>query len=518
MRAHANGVWGAWSAAAPFTIDRTPVVGAFSAPPSAVSGTRRPVITFGWTDADGDMADAYDIEVYAASGGAPVGGAVYSRKSQLNTVTATTCSHTPNIDLPIGECVVRSRVRARGTFGAWSAYHPFTIVVAVPAVTWTSPAIDGGYLSVQAASLADPSHPIIDVRTFWAVTVLPPAGQTITKVHVKVTRLDGPVPGSIYSDVDVACPPAGGTVTANIAAGTAGNASGRWVNPWGTVSVEVVATASNLGATTVTRRGRFSLGEWYGAVALGDSVSNLNAPVETAIGDLCAVLYRAQTSPTAAAGGATWLPGTSIATVQAALPAANAYLGTRVRIARQVDDTDVVMNGGFEGSPNGWRAENGTLAVEGPLTGLPDGSLYMATLLVAVGQTPSGYPSLWQDTPPIPIVPGATYTFGCWERGIGVQRSRGLRIEWWLPDRTWGGNAGELILPANTMDGVWRYRTFSVVLPATAGFAVPRIFVNATPINAANDFYFNVDAVTLTGPRPGDGGMDRLGLTWESLG
>lgn len=518
MRAKANGLTGAWSTELPFTIDRPPAVGAWTAPTGNVSGTRRPNHVFGASDPDGTAISAYDIEVYQASGGQPSGSAVYSKINQTAGIAGGTITHTPTADLPGGPLLARSRVQSGGVWSAWSAYQAYTIVLTQPSIVWEALGADGGFFTYYDSELADPAVAIADVRVRNNVTIAPPSGQTITKAHCKITRVDGPTPGSIYIDADIACPAAGGTIAADIKPATGGGATGRWITPYGTATVEWSATASGGGVTTVTRTGRFAMGEWFGAIALGDQVSNL-AVVETPRVDHCAVLYRAQASPTAAAGSAAWRPNSQLAALVGELPAANAYLGLRPRIARRADDAVLQPNGGFEDATDSPVAAPGWLLV-GAGTSCPVHGFAQegARLLRIQGDGATANPCA-RSNPVLPVLPGTVLRLRGWaRRNAGTVNFGSLRLETQRADgSTISFNVITLDWATNGSDsGTYKQGYYTV--PTDGSVAAVRVWAMMAGAVAPSTEQWLLDDVSLRGMGPGDAGFDRLAVTWKSLG
>lgn len=506
MRAQANGVWGAWSGDAPFTVDRPPAMGAWTAPAASVSGTRRPVHTVAWSDPDADAGEVFDIEVYPAAGGVPVSGAApaYAKTNLTTGLAAASISHTPAADLPGGDLVARVRVRTAGVWSAWSTWRAYTVVLTVPTLAWITPAAPGGFLAPDVyADLADPAIALLAMRFRYEFSSVPASGTTLTRAHVKIVRLDGPTPGSVYADADIAIPPAGGIAGYNVVP-NAGTVGAAWTTPYGTVEITVDVFASNGGTIRDVRVGRFAAGEWYGAVALGDQVAGL-AAVETPLLDRVYMLYRAQTAPTV--GTAPWRALAALATVQAELPATNAYLGIRARIGRKTLDADLVVNGSFEDATlAGWSSVNAqkTSIID---SGAPDGSRVLRIL----GDGVANFPSVYQDCL---VVPGATYRVsGQVARAAGTVGQR-IRVDAYLGAVSVTTGAINLSRAASG----WGYLEGWYTVPADGSIDRLRVllYIDAAAPPAVNDLRF--DAVRLQGMGPGDAGMDRLDLAWASLG
>jgi len=517
FRAQAAGVYGAWSAEAPFTVDRPPVMGAWSAPAATVSGTRRPVHTVAWSDPDGDAGQAYDLEVYGASGGAPSGSAVYAKTNQTTGLTASSISHTPASDLPGGELVARVRVKAAGVWSAWSSYRAYTVVLTVPTLTWNSPGTDGGFLS-NTGDWANVANAMAVWDVYGQIAYAPPAGQTITRVHVKTTVAEAtpgsPAVGTILIDSDISSPvPAGGVYTRMETPGA------TWI--YGAIRFEFEVFASGGGTSgKQSRVGRFAFGEWYGAVALGDQAGpafGLTA-VEVPLGDQVRVWYRAQTSPTAAAGAAPWRDLASLPGIEGELPDTNAYLGVRTRIVRKADDTQLCLNPSFEdgivnGKPDVWAHNWGSGGASFrmmPDATAPDGAHVLRISCDGV----VGYASVTQGLDMSEIVPGATYRLSGYAKRFGAGTMLSVIL---LRTRNASGGVIADINAVATNAGTWTFGEVWWTAPTDGSVASAQIYtmVQLVPVaGAGGDF----DNIRFEGMTVGDAGMDRLELAWNSLG
>jgi hypothetical protein len=512
VRATAAGLQGAYSADKAFTIDRIPIMGAWSAPAASVAGTRRPVHTIAWSDPDGDAGEVYDIEVYPATGGAPTPGqaAVYVRTNQTTGLSAGSISHTPAVDLPGGALVARARVRTLGAWSAWSTYRSYTIVLTVPTITWNWPEYDGGWGRVRTNELQDPTR-VLDNVAIRGINVnyAPPSGTTITTSNVKIEVDDpgvgGPAVGTILFNAGIGAAAGGGAYEyafrPNVAPGLAG-----WLA--GTLKATVTFTCANSATVTEVRRFRFAMGEWYGAVALGDSVSAL-ASTEVPKGDDVAQFYRAQVSPTAANGAAPWRLRAALATVQGELPATNAYLGLWTRLSRLADDAELVADGSFESDPPlaAWGGPNANRsAVVPPSGGTQDGS----RVLRIAGDGIASYPGASQT---VPIIQGVTYRICGWVRKAAGTAPAYVRLDTYLD-----GSFQASVVTLNTQVSGWVYLEGYFTVPTDGSVDALRAIVYlGGGVPAATEVGY-WDAVSLRGLGIGDAGMDRLSLDWSSLG
>jgi len=481
-------------------------MGAWSAPAATVSGSRRPVHTIAWSDPDGDAGEVYDIEVYPATSGAPTPGApvAYSRTGQTTGLGASSISHTPAADLPGGALVARVRVRTLGAWSAWSSYRAYTIVLTFPTITWAFPEYDGGWCRVRTSDLADPARTLDDcaVRSL-NFAYAPPAGTTITgsslKIEVEDPGIGGPAVGTIIMNAGIGA----------IAGG--GNYEQSWrpkafMPGWlgGTLKMTLTLTCANGAQVTEIRRGRWAVGEWFGAMALGDAVSGL-AVAAVPKGDDSAVLFRAQVSPTAANGSAPWRYN-AIATVQAELPATNAYLGTWVRLSRKADDAELIVNGSLEtGSRTPWKGADALTTIVSD-TAAPDGALVMRI----AGDGVTAYPSQMQW---VDVIPGATYKASGWARIGGVTPAR-IRIDTYkdgllVTSTVWG---------ASTSSTTFVYLEGYYTIPTDGSVDQLRFLVMLNGAAPATTDAARFDALTIRGVGPGDAGMDRLTLDWTSQG
>ena len=516
VRATAGGLTGAYSADLAFTVNRLPVMGAWSAPAANVTGTRRPVHTVAWSDPDGDAGEVYDIEVYASVGGSPTGSAVYARTNQSTGLSAASVSHTPAADLPGGELAARVRVKANGQWSAWSSYRVYTVVLTTPSLTWEWPTYDGAFAKYRASDLADATRPIANVAVEAVkVNFAPPSGTTIATVVLRVevieSGLNGPAPGFLIYNTGVGPPvPAQGWLSFAFRPDAY---AANWLA--GTVKITVTITAANSGQTVESRHMRFSLGEWTAATALGDGVQGLSA-VETRKLDEVAMLYRAQTSTGAAAGGSTFGP---LAAAAALLPATNAYLGIRARMGRAGDDDNRLIDGSFEepanlgptGSGKPWfYSSNATVDF------LAGGTIDGARVARIRGSAAlPNYPSVAQDAE---VVPGATYRVSAWIRmapGSAAGRQIIMRVDTIGPNNA-TVTAGVISITETGTTYVYKEGFYTV--PADGSVAKLRVlfFLNATAVPLTDEG--RADAAAIYGIGPGDAGFDRLALAWTSLG
>jgi hypothetical protein len=518
-RAQANGVYGAWSADVAFTVDRPPSVVAFSAPPASVTGTRRPPITFTATDADGDAIDLYDVEVYQDAGGGVAGPSTYKRASQNATITPgspnSTVTHTPQADLPGGAQLVRVRVHSTPVSGpavwsSWSAYRAFTVVTTTPVLTWTFPDSDGGWSPYRDNEMTDwapvTTLPHIAVRAFQ-VRYAPQSGTTITSLLNRVEVIDsgvgGPAVGTLISNANI---------SGIVPAGSVYEFAFRpdvFAPAWyaGTLLVTLTLTAANASQTVETRRVRFAAGEYLGAIALGDSVTSL-ATVETPKLDACFMAYRAQTNPSTPNGAALWRPRSQLATVQAELPATNAYLGLRLRMYRQADDGPINADPGFEDASMANWAVRGVLGAGSgsiPWSTAPEG---LRVLRVNVGT--GGYMGYYQR---FGVIQNAWYAVSGWIARPTAAGTFGSILVLFR-DATGAQTGTNLILTGTTTS----YGQVAGSMQAPAGATqveVQCVLQNAAPVAGSSVLF---DDVRLYGMLPGDAGFDWLDVTWSSLG
>jgi len=114
-------------------------------------------------------------------------------------------------------------------------------------------------------------------------------------------------------------------------------------------------------------------------------------------------------------------------------------------------------------------------------------------------------------SPVVAVVPGATYVLTAYGARTGTRGTR-ARIDGFSP---YAPNLAVLDY-TNTSPLIAK----SVVWLCPADGSVPsvqvRCLINDAAPAAGDVAYF--DVVTLVGPSPGDGGMDRLRITWQSLG
>ena len=383
----------AWSNSVSFTVDRPPVMGAFSAPP-ATGSNRRPTIVVAYSDPDGNVADNYGVEIYATSGGIAAGSPVYSAYYQTSGIAASSITHTPTADLPGGPLVVRVQVRAgpANLWSSWSVDYPFTIALTSPTIAWIYPAAAGAYMPVDWLDHLESAFN--EAYGVAMVEIRPPAGQTLTRLRLWISGVasDPSVGGTLV--YDLAPDPVGGTFSYGLSIGARG--STIYSTSW-------EATASGGGVTKVWRPGRIAAVEWIGRLFLGDHVTALDGvPSNVGMG---AMPTWARAENAAGAALSSW--GT-YATALAAMPAQGAYLGMRQRAAYLGPDADMLIVGGAEQFgegyttlPPGWYINSGagtfgtssghvvagSLAYNGrgPVTVVSDG--YIAQQLVVPSKT-----------------------------------------------------------------------------------------------------------------------------------
>jgi hypothetical protein len=289
--AQAGGLGGPASNTLSFTVDRPPVVTAWSAPSGNVSGNRRPVHTFTASDPDGDALELYDVEVYQSVGGAPSGGPVWVASSQVAGISGMTVNHTPGADLPGGPLLARSRVRTgpADLWSAWSAYQAYSIILTTPTVAWISPTADGAWMEYDPPTLANPAASLLTTAVWGKVSDAPPSGQTLTReargygyaAAATAWAYDGPpqAPNT----------PTGGTAQQPFYPDLEPN------EPYGSGHSRFIIGASGGGLVDVSRKWRASALEWFGSVYLGDRVSAVSAAL-TAMGGDYVGWIRAQSS------------------------------------------------------------------------------------------------------------------------------------------------------------------------------------------------------------------------------
>jgi len=506
-RVYGGGLWSAWSGWGPYAIDRPPATPVMTAPTGTISGSRRPVHTFTWSDPDADPGEVYDVEVYQdAGGGVPAGGTVGGTVGKAVTGGTSPTSWTPTADLPGGPLLARARVRTAGVYSAWSAYRPYTIVLTTPTIIWNRPPYDGAFAFPRASDWADPARVLTNMamETF-STTTTPPAGQTITtaryKVEVSDPGIGGPAVGTVLTDSNQATTGYAYAFRPDVAPG-----STAWLS--GTVKVTATITASGGGVATEVRYVRFTLGECAPALALGDAVTDL-AVTYTPKGDDAVVAIRAQTSPTAAVAGQTWRAVSDAALVQAALPATNAYLGVRSRIARRVDDTQLMLNPSFESGqanwgPNGSHQHLVSIVTD---TNAPDGD----NVLRITGDGVVGYPAVTQQ---VDAIPGATYKLSGFAR-IGGVKGATIRVDMIGPT---GSNLGVGAYAINaTLSTTFVYGEAWYTVPTDGSVSALRVYLLLIQVPVSTDAG-RFDRVYLHGPQLGDGGLDVLQASWKSLG
>jgi hypothetical protein len=507
-RAQAAGVWGAYSADVPFTVDRPPTCATPTAPVGNVGGTLRPNIVFTGADPDGDPLEVYDVEVYQSTAGTPTGSAVYAATSQAGGIAGYTVTHTPTANLPSGSCAARARVRTRGVWSAWSGYSAFVVVTANPSVTWLWPPTPGGPLLMIAQHIA-PGASIGTSTLRHQADVQPPSGATITRLHRKVVRLDGPGAPSTIQDSDWA-----GFVSGVASSPFALN-SGGFAGMACTYEITWDAYSSNGGVTSTTRRGRAVFGEWQGAVYLGDNVTALgvtetptrfpNGAAPTIGTDMQTTWYRAQVNRWSPNGAAPWRLG-DLPTVLAELPAQGAYLGIYTRTYLNEPDSDLLAGAGSmeDITLPGWRVPTADVKSIA-YAGAPDGSR-----VVRITGNGGNWPSL--TSLDIPVVPGGVYVLG----GYAHRQSGTFAARYRLD--TFDVNGAALNRSYSTVfnNSGWLLQyTSPVQLSPDTYFARVLCFIDNSAVDATNIWDF--DAVTLVGP-PGSIGYDRLDVSWSSAG
>jgi hypothetical protein len=496
VAAQAGGLWSAWTAQLPFTVDRPPTAPTWTAPVGNVSSNRRPVHTFAATDPDGDALEVWDLEVYQSSGGAPLGGAVYAVSGQSSGITGMSVSHTPTADLPGGPLLARSRVRTgpADLWSPWSAYQAYSIILTTPTVAWIWPATDGGYLPPVAYT--DPAMSLLAILYQAQVDARPPSGQTLTNL-----KIEWRYTGGAYTTITNTTPAgAGGIFSANKLADANGAA------PYGSGGVRYTLTASGGGITVVERTWKAAALEVVEAVSLGDQVSALTAALAATAGGDSVGWIRAQSSAIAANGAAPWRTLAQVATALAELPAAGAWVGLRARFVQRAADADLLGGSGSFEDPAmpGWVGAQG---VSIGFVGAPDG----ARLLRITGNGVANYPG--KTSPAIPVVPGATYTLRATAKRAAGTVNAVVRADF-QTDTGANAGSGSVINRFTTGGFVTLSATFQA--PATGVATMKALcFVEATAAAATEAWDF--DAVTLVGPAAGVG-LDRWDLAWTSLG
>lgn len=506
-RVFGGGLWSAWSAWKSYAIDRPPATPTMTAPAATVSGTRRPVHTFTWSDPDADAGEVFDVEVYQdAGGGVPAGSKVGGVTGAVVTGGTSPTSWTPTADLPGGPLLARSRVRTAGVWSSWSAYRAYTVVLTVPTILWTRPPADGAYAYPRASEWGVASRSLTSMAMeMFATTTTPPAGQTIATARYKVEVVDpgvgGPIVGTVLTDANQNV--AGYAFAFRPEGYGAGAPTSSWVA--GTLKVTATITASGGGVTTEVRHVRFALGECTPALALGDAVTDLAASWVGLVDDTM-LAVRAQTSATAAVAGQVWQHPDNIAVVQAALPATNAYLGLRFRVARRADDAEGLTNGDFEtGDLTGWSVDAGTTSV-GTDTNAPAGS----RMLIVTGIGEASNPGVQQR---MDVLPGATYRVSAWARSSdGVAPAR-LQVGTRNPA---GGLVNSAAISVQTLATAWTYLEGYVTIPTDGSVATISTYLRIPTVTAGHSVRF--DGASVRGPVLGDGGLDVAQVSWKSLG
>jgi hypothetical protein len=501
--AGAGGLTGAYSAALAFTVDRPPVVGAFTSPPASGSN-RRPPITFGTSDPDGNATTAWDLQVYATSGGVAAGSPVYQALAQTSGISAGQVTHTPTADLPGGALVVRARVQSGpgALWSAWSADYPFVVALTTPSVTYLVPASVGGYVTPDG-TFSDLATAFSKITHAHTADLRPPAGQTLTRMRIWVgyTAADPSVAGQGTLVWDAAPTPAG----QQAGWGSELGASGSVV-----FATAFEATASGGGVTKAWRWGKCSLVEWIGRVRLGDQVTALTATPDQMGAGLLAGWIRAENL--AGAGLAAWraTPPTPAA-ILPELPAAEAWLGLRNRYAWNAPDVDLLAGTGSFEDPalTGW-ATSGQVSSQAGIANSPPTHGGRILRITGDGVTPYPQASRW-----VQVFPGATYTLSGSLMTAGVAGEMDVRCD---AHSTPGVEVQSFLMRLMTSGGgqvVWSTQTSTAKIPAGCYWLLVLIYIAAAPAAAGVDGRW--DNIQVVGPKP-LGGLDRWDLAWTSLG
>ena len=475
-----------------FTVDRPPVVVSFAGPPAS-SSNRRPLVDAVYSDPDGNVADLFDLEIYATSGGAPAGAPVYVVVNQGAGINSTNVWHTVATDLPGGNLVVRVRVRSGPAYlwSGWSGYHPFLIALTSPTLAWLSPESVGAYSTLEwmdhLESAFDAAYGI------HRVEIWPPAGQTLTRLRLWISGVnsDPSVGGTLV--FDIAPDPVGGLFSYGLSVSAAGATvySSAWE-----------ATASGGGVTKSWRMGRLAGTEWIGRVFLGDNVTALDPDHIDGGGDDAWRWYRAED----AAGTVLSAWGTPAAAL-AAMPATGAYLGLRVRSAKKTQDGNTLTNGSFEDGLAGWATDAGTTYLS--IAGGPDGSKYLRI----PGDGVTSYPQVRQT---VSVVPGGTYRLAGW---IGTFEAPATIIVRADAIYAAGGSTGGVISfsRASSFDtGLTYYTSAPFTVPPGVSALQVLAFIAAAP--AASNVDGRFDGLALIGPIFDTGGLDSWRIDWTSAG
>ena len=511
MKAQAAGLWSP-DQRVDIVVDRAPVVGVFTEPP-ATTGDRTPNVVWYYSDPDGHVADRWNLEIYQAVGGAPSGAPVWSAYDRTDGIAPTYVSMTVPTDLPGGQLLARTQVRSGPGFlwSSWSAWQPFTITLTTASVAWIYPAVEGGYL--PPVWLTDLTGGLESRAAMVSIDARPPAGETITWVGVE-TSVDGeawqlpwngpPDPswgGGAGGRIDIGIPWTGAGVT------------------WASGRIRFHITTSGGGVVHPVRGWKFSVLETRHAIVLGDQVTDLHL-VETykgkAVRDDVANAYtsigrwiRAQSGLDALAPGAVdWRwdddAGTSIAAVQAELPATNAALGVLTRYTYRDDDPNLLTNGSFEDGMTGWVGDPGTTYLFIP--GGPDGGQHLRI----PGDGFTYYPQVRQV---VEVIPGAAYRIAGWMGAFEAMTDMYIRLDQVTPAV---GGVLQLTRHAAFDTALVYYESADWVVPAGVTHLQLLCFIGAAPSSSSQDAHW--DGVKLIGPRPNAAGLDTLEVTWKSLG
>jgi hypothetical protein len=509
--ATAAGVGSAWSNVVDFTVDRPAVVTTFAEPP-ATTPSRRPNIAWNYSDPDGDVAQAYHVEVYQSVGGAPSGAPVWAAYDQTAGINPGWISVVPTADLPGGDLLVRTAVRTGPAYlwSSWSAYHPFRVVLDAPSVSWITPDVDGGYL--PHAWILDIAGPLSTRQAHSRVDVRPPSGQTITTTRVDLKFGAG---GWVNWTPNLGIPAAGGEAALGW---NADGGSGAY--PYGSGRVRWTVTASGGGVTTVERAWRASIGEWFGSVALGDQVSDLTVglalkgagqPQAGQAWDDSWLWVRAESAPGVAAPGANWENyldgGALVSHVVAKMPATNAYLGLRIRYVQREPPVDVLANGSFEDGLAGWATDAGTTYLL--VAGGPDGTQYLRI----PGDGFTSYPQIRQV---VEVLPNASYRVSAWMGAFEAATNMHVRVDAILDE---GGSTDNVLVLTRSSGfdtALAYYESGPYLVPPNVHRLQVLAFIAAVPSASNQDGRW--DGIRLIGPKPGAAGLDRIDLGWKSLG
>jgi len=324
-------------------------------------------------------------------------------------------------------------------------------------------------------------------------------------------RLDPQGAGVVISSGPLGAPAAGGGVSlyGTVQAGHASNGT-RW-------RVDVTVNDSGGGVAAASRTGIVAYGEWFGSVALGDGVTKLSAtPVVksplVANSQVVAAWYRAQSSPSAAAGSATWRTVADAALV-AELPATNAYLGLRERLVRRAAVPNLIANGSFEVDTSGWSPSNAQCTIGSAVNA---NAVEGSKALVVTGTASASNSQTGAFGSLIPVLPGATYRFSAWVGRGNQARTGRLRLG------TYDAAGVAVNATAATADkapaaGAMEYVELFYTIPADGTVAQVRLTLFGVGMNSGDTIAW--DVATFYGPAAVSvEGLDKLTLAWTSLG